>query len=138
MKNLLLVILACCIFGFTGGTGAEEFSAEGSKVLKQIGIPIYPAAKYANGTTGDITSFRFASSDELKKVRDWYREKFPQWAIYNEYGSWILYNGKAGGGPAEYMYKNQIMVLENKNLQEWFGLPASMTTEIVIMLPIAE
>ena len=136
MKNLLIVILACCVFGFTGGAVAEDLSAEGSKVLKQIGVPTYPAAKYANGTTGDIISFRFASSDNVKKVRDWYRKKFPEWALTSEYGSWILYNGKSGGGPAEYMSKHQILIMENKNLQQWFGLPASMTTEVIISLPM--
>jgi hypothetical protein len=27
------------------------------------------------------------------------------------------------------------MVAENENLQEWFGLPAGMKTEVVIALP---
>ena len=138
MKNLLLITLACCVFGFTSGIGAEELSAQGSKVLKQTGIATYPSSKFVNGTTGDITSFRFASSDNVNKVREWYRKKFPKWAIEDRYGSWILYNGKAGGGPAEYMYKNQVLIMENKNLQQWFGLPASMSTEIIISLPIAQ
>ena len=138
MKNLLIITLACFVFGFTVSIGAEELSAEGSKILKQIGIPVYPGSKFINGTTGDITSFRFASSDGEKKVRDWYREKFPKWALENNYGSWILYNGKPGGGPAEYMYKNQILVQENIMLIEWFSLPASMTTEIIISLPLSE
>lgn len=134
----MMVILACCVLSLSYGAGAAELSAERSKVLKQTGIPVYPASTYVNGTTGDITSFRFASSDEVKKVREWYREKFPEWALNNEYGSWILYNGKPGGGPAEYMSKHQILIMENKNLQQWFGLPASMTTEIIISLPMSE
>jgi hypothetical protein len=136
MKNIMLLVLTCCILTLTYGVSAEELSAERAQVLKQTGIPIYPASTYVNGTTGDITSFRFASSDNVKKVRDWYRKKFPQWALNSEYGSWILYNGKSGGGPAEYMSKHQILIMENKNLQQWFGLPASMTTEVIISLPM--
>ena len=138
MKNIMMVVLTCCVLCITCAVGANELSAQSSKVLKQSGIPVYPAATYVNGTTGDITSFRFASSDNLKKVRDWYREKLPKWALNSEYGSWILYNGKPGGGPAEYMTKHQILVGENKNLKQWFGLPASMTTEILISLPMKQ
>lgn len=138
MKNIMLLVLTCCALSLTFGVGAEELSAQRAKVLEQTGIPVYPAATYVNGTTGDITSFRFASSDDVKKVRGWYRNKFSEWALSDEYGSWILYNGKSGGGPAEYMYKHQILIAENKNLQQWFGLPASMTTEIIISLPMSE
>jgi hypothetical protein len=67
MKSLLIITLACFVFGFTGSIGAEELSAEGSKILKQIGVPIYHGSKFINGTTGGITSFRFASSDSEKK-----------------------------------------------------------------------
>ena len=138
MKNIMMLVLTCCVLSLTFGVSAEELSAQRAQVLKQTGISIYPALTYVNGTTRDITSFRFASSDNVKKVRDWYREKFPKWALYSEYGSWILYNGKSGGGPAEYMSKNQILIGENKNLQQWFGLPASMTTEVIISLPMTQ
>lgn len=138
MKNLLIVLLVCCAFGFTGITGAAELSAQDKKLLKEINIPVYPAAQFVNGSLAGMTGVRFATSDTVKKVRNWYREIFPKWAVDNRYGTWILYNGKPDGGPAEYMSKNQVMVIENKNLQQWFGLPASMTTEIVIMLPLIQ
>jgi hypothetical protein len=138
MKNIMMVVLACCVLCITCAVDANELSAQGLKVLKQSGIPVYPAATYINGTTGDITSFRFASSDNVTKVRDWYREKLPEWALNSDYGSWILYNGKPGGGPAEYMTKSQVLIGENNNLQQWFGLPASMTTEVIITLPMKQ
>ena len=59
MKNIMVMVLTCCVLSLSYGTGAEELSAQSSKVLKQTGIPIYPASAYVNGTTGDITSFRF-------------------------------------------------------------------------------
>lgn len=46
-----------------------------------------------------------------------------------------LYNGEPGAGLSDFMMKNQVMVVTNENLIEWFGLPANMTTEIVIALP---
>jgi hypothetical protein len=136
MKNTMMLFLTCCVLCITYAVDANELSAQGSKVLKQSGIPVYPAATYVNGTTGDITSFRFASADNVKKIRAWYREKLPEWALSDEYGSWVLYNGKPGGGPVEYMTKSQVLIGENNNLQQWFGLPASMTTEVIITLPL--
>ena len=138
MKNLLIVFFACCALCFSVVTAAAELSAEDQKLLKEIGVPPYPDAQYINGSLAGMTGVRFATSDAVEKVRNWYREKFPKWAVDAKYGTWILYNGKPDGGPAEYMTKTQVMVIENKNLQQWFGLPASMTTEIVIMLPMMQ
>jgi hypothetical protein len=46
--------------------------------------------KYLNGITGDMISMRFATPDNVKTLREWYRKKLPEWAVYDEYGAWIL------------------------------------------------
>ena len=114
---------------------ASELSVNDSKTLKQAGIPVYSGLKYMNGITGDMISMRFATSDKVKTLREWYRKNLPKWAIYDEYGIWILYDGKPGGGPANYMTKKNISISENKNLPTWFSLPKNITTEVTITLP---
>lgn len=134
-RILFLFTLLPLVFSGFNSYAEGTLSAGNKDILKKAGIPLYSGLRYVNGGTGDITSMRFASTDDVKTVRDWYRKSLPKWALNDEYGSWILYNGKPGGGPANYMTKNQVMVMENKNLQQWFGLPASMTTEVVINIP---
>jgi hypothetical protein len=58
----------------------------------------------------------------------------PDWALYKEYGGWVLYDGESGKGMAEVMSENQVMVKKNDKLLEWFSLEKNMTTEIVIMI----
>ena len=57
-----------------------------------------------------------------------------KWALYKEYGGWILYDGEPGMGMAGIMSKNQISVKRNDNLPQWYSLDKEMTTEIVIMI----
>lgn len=131
-KFLLVSLLVCQILFLVN---ASELSVNDSKILKQAGIPIYSGLKYMNGITGDMISMRFATSDNVKTLREWYRKKLPKWAIYDEYGLWILYDGKPGGGPTNYMTKINIAIMENKNLPQWFSMPENMTTEVTITLP---
>jgi hypothetical protein len=115
---------------------AGDISAEDAKVLEKAGIPIYKGAQYVNGKLGgEMNGLRLATSAALEEVRAFYRSKFPSWALNDEYGSWILYNGEPGGGPAAYMDKQQVQVMENKKLNEWFGIDKNLTTEIVIVVP---
>lgn len=138
MKKLLTLFLMCIALGFAHVTNADGLADKDSKILQQAGIPVYPGLKYVNGSLGGPMGVRFAGTDSVEKVRQWYQKKFPDWAVNKEYGSWILYAGKAGGGPAEYMTKKQIMIVENTKLSEWFGLPPAMKTEVVIVVPDAQ
>lgn len=135
-SKLLLVSLLVCQPLFL--VNASELTVNDSKTLKQAGIPIYPGLEFMNGITGDLISMRFATSDNVKILREWYRKKLPKWAVYDEYGIWILYDGKPGGGPANYMTKKNISIMENTNIPQWFSMPANMTTEVTITLPGAK
>lgn len=114
---------------------AQGLSPKDAAVLKGAGIPVYQGAKYINGQLGGISGVRFVSSADLEEVRAFYRSALPGWALNSQYGTWILYNGKPGGGPATYMNKQQVMVVKNMKLSSMFGLDKEMTTEIMIVVP---
>ena len=115
---------------------AADLPAKDTTILKEEGIPVYAGAEYVNGRLGEsMQGLRLVSPADLEEVRAFYRSELPSWALNAEYGSWILYNGEAGTGPAAYMGKQQVMVVENKMLPEWFGLDESKTIEIVIVVP---
>jgi len=138
MKKIMrLILTGCLLLVFSAGIAlAADLPARNVPILKEAGIPLYKGAQFTNGGLGDeLVGARFASSASVEDVRAFYREKFPAWALNAEYGSWILYNGKPGGGPAAYMGKQQISVRVEKNLPEWFGLAKNMTTEIIIVVP---
>ena len=138
-NNLFIMLLSVLpLLVFSVNSFAENTLPDKDKtILEQAGIPVYPGLQFVNGTLSGMVGVRFACADDAEKVREWYRSKLPEWALNDQYGSWILYNGKPGGGPAEYMSKNQVMVNKSENLQEWFGLPADVTTEVIIALPEA-
>ena len=115
---------------------AADLPAKDAKIMEEAGIPLYKGAEFINGGLGDeLVGARFASSAPVEDVRAFYRDKFPNWALNAEYGAWILYDGEPGGGPAAYMGKQQISVVTNKNLPEWFGIAKNKTTEIIIVVP---
>jgi hypothetical protein len=128
ISSLVLILSAVIVL-------AADLPAKDAKILEDAGIPVYKGAEYVNGQLGGIMGLRLATSATLEEVRAFYRSEFPSWALNAEYGSWILYNGEPGSGPAAYMEKQQIMVAENKNLTEWFGIDKSKTTEIMIVVP---
>jgi hypothetical protein len=132
-SKIIVISLLVCQTLFL--VNAAELTVNDSKTLKQAGIPVYPGLEFINGITGDLISMRFATSDNVKALREWYRKELPKWAIYDEYGIWILYDGKPGGGPANYMTKKNISISENTNIPQWFSMPANMTTEVTITLP---
>jgi len=135
-KSVRLAITCILALAFSAGIAlAVDLPARDAKILKEAGIPVYQGAEYTNGALGGEMGVRFASSAPVEEVRAFYREKFPTWALNAEYGAWILYNGKPGGGPAGYMGKQQVMVVNNKNLPSWFGVDKSKTTEIIIVVP---
>lgn len=127
----LLTLLLLSFDSFAG----NAISPSDQAILDKADIPLYPGMQYTNGSLGGMMGVRFASADPTQKIRAWYREKFPQWALNDQYGSWILYDGKPGGGPMAYMNEKQVMIVENKELPQWFNLPPSMTTEVVIVVP---
>ncbi len=133
-KRTWVVVLVCLLF--SGISLAADLTARDVKILKEAGIPLYDEAEFLNGGLGDeVVGARFASSASVNDVRDFYQKKFPSWALYAEYGGWILYDGKPGKSPAAAMGKKQIAVAYNKNLPAWFGVPKDQTTEILIVVP---
>ena len=102
------------------------------KLISDRGVPIYSKTTFIYGNK-DV-GFRFASNIPAEEVQNWYRQQLPKWALYKEYGGWILYDGVPGKGMTVVMSHNQVMVRRNENLPEWHSLDKNMTTEIVIMI----
>ncbi len=128
LSGLVLILAAGIVL-------AAGLAPKDAKILEDAGIPVFQGAQFVNGSLGGDMGARFAISAPVEDVRAFYKAKFPSWALNDEYGSWILYNGEPGGGPAAYMGKQQVSVVENKNLPSWFGLDKSMTTEIIVVVP---
>ena len=136
-KKIQIVLASCLVLILSAGIAlAGDLPEKDEKILQGAGIPVYKGSEFINGGLGDeLMGARFASSAAVEDVRAFYRDKFPNWALNAEYGAWILYVGEPGSGPAAYMGKQQISVVTNKNLPEWFGLAKNMTTEIIIVVP---
>ena len=113
---------------------AENLPASDSKLIKEAGIPIYSEATFINGSK-DV-GYRFATKKSPDDVRTWYTAQLPTWSVYQEYGGWILYDGKPGIDLGTLMSKHQVSVQTNEQLHDWFGLDKAMSTEIVIMFPM--
>jgi hypothetical protein len=128
MKNLFIIL--CLVFSIN--VYAESLQSSDSKLIDAAGIPIYPGAVFVQGNK-DL-GYRFASNTPPEKVQDWYRQKLPKWALFNEYGGWILHDGEAGINMGEVLSRNQISVQQNDNLPQWHAIDKTMTTEIVIMI----
>ena len=128
MKRLFVIlILICSVSAF-----AADLSTSDAKLISDKGVPLYTKVSFVNGSK-DV-GFRFASSTSPEEIQKWYLQQLPKWALYKEYGGWILYDGAPEKGMAEVMSENQIMVKKNDNLPSWFSLEKDMTTEIVIMI----
>jgi len=103
-----------------------------SKLIEAAGVPLFSKAAFVYGNK-DV-GFRFASSTPPEEVQKWYQQQLPKWSIFNEFGSWILYDGAPGSGMGDVMSKTQASIQHNENLPQWHSLDKSMTTEIVIMI----
>jgi len=112
---------------------AGSLSDQDEKLIKNAGIPLYSKARFVYGNSS--VGYRFASSEPVQAVQLWYRAKLSTWPVMDQYGSWIIYNGKPGAGLGEIMSKPQVTVQINDKLPEWHSLDKNMTTEIVIMIP---
>jgi len=128
MNKLFVVFLII----FSVNSYAESLQPLDSKLIKAAGIPLYSKAIFVNGDQ-DI-GLRFATSIPPEEAQGWYRKQLPNWALYNKYGGWILYDGAPDKGMAEVMSINHISIQHNNNLPQWFSLDKNMTTEIVIMI----
>ena len=131
-----MIITALGFMWLLGGVAvAAELSASHTKLLKELGIPLYEDTQFINGGLGDdVVGACFATSAAVDNVRKFYREAFPGWALQSEYG-WTLYDGNPSKSPAAFIGKKSVTVQENKNLPEWFGLSPDMTTKIMIVVP---
>ena len=129
--KLLLVTLMLAVPLATPVTAADLPAADAA-LIESAGVPLYPGAAFATGNK-DV-GFRFATSDEVASVREWYREKMGDWRLFDEYGSWILYPGEPVEGLGELMSRHQPQVQTNENHPEWHSVDKAMTTEIVIMV----
>jgi hypothetical protein len=129
MKRMMVFILIVC---WTIPAYATSLKPEDISLIESAGVPVYPKATFVYGNP-DV-GFRFAASLSAEEVRQWYREKLPQWSVLDAYGSWILYNGKPGAGLGEVMSMNQVLIQKNENLPGWYSVEKNMTTEIVIMI----
>jgi len=112
---------------------AADLPAPDAALIEKAGIPVYGKSVFAYGNAS--VGFRFASAEPPETVRQWYRDKLSSWAVFDQYGSWILYNGKPGIGMGELMGMNQVLIQANENLPAWHSLDKNMTTEILIMVP---
>ena len=128
MKKMFIVLFVV----FSANSYAASLQPSDLKLIKAAGIPLYSKATFVYGNKS--VGFRFASSTPPEEVRKWYRQELPKWALFNDYGSWILYDGAPRIGMVEVMSKNQVSVKHNDNLPQWHSLDKNMTTEIVIMI----
>ena len=128
MKKILVILLIV----FSVNSFAASLTSSDSKLIQDAGVPIYSKAIFVYGSK-DV-GFRFASSSPPEEVQKWYRQQLPKWALFSEYGGWILYDGGPGMGMAEVMSENQVSVQRNDDLPQWHSLDKNMTTEIVIMI----
>ena len=129
MKKMIILLLLV----FSVNSYAASLPSSDAKLIEGAGIPIFSGATFAVGNQ-DV-GFRFVTSKTPEEVQQWYLQKLSKWTLFNQYGSWILYNGPQGVGLGEIMSKNQGAVQKNENLPQWHSLDKSMTTEIVIMVP---
>lgn len=120
-------------FMFCASAFAGNLIVNDSDLIKEAGIPIYKNSTFVYGNK-DV-GFRFASKDSPEKIRQWYRENLSKWSLFEEYGSWLLYDGKPGLGMGGVMSTNQVSIQKNDQLPTWYSLDKNMTTEIVIMVP---
>ena len=137
LKRMLIVVLSCVLF-IPSVSLSEELSASDRKMLEKAGIPPYPEAvlygRVESMTTGTIT-FSFATSDNLEKVRDWYKEKLSGWGVTEYFGSFGIYRGKEGLEWMEAMVNDNVVIDEDKNMHQWYEqLKPNMTTLVKITL----
>ena len=124
-------ILALIFISISVNTFSQDILSADAKLINDAGILIYPNSTYING--GKDVGYRYVSNEKPEVIQEWYRQQLSTWALYAEYGGWIIYDGEAGLGIGDLMMTlNQVSVQHNENLPEWFSLDKDVTTEILI------
>lgn len=135
MKTWRTIAVTAGLLWSLGVWAGDEIPANYQAAIDAANVPAYPGAVFC---TGDPASgMRLATSDSVETVRNWYRAQLPDWNTYEGYGSWILYAGPADASMTVVFSNYQVSVKENAEIPNWHGLPADMTTEIVIALAVA-
>ena len=130
-KIVFLIILVIWIIPTC--LAAQDIPASVKSKLNSKGFNIFPTAVYC---TGDISiGVRFATDEQPEKVREWYKAQYPKWAVLDQYGSWILYDGPPGAGMGQVMSGKQILIKKTEQLPSWHSLSSNMTTEIMASFP---
>jgi len=130
VKRLILAVICLSVVAYAFSAELDKAEAQ---LIESAEVQIYPSADYLNG--GPEVEYRFGTTKTPEEVRAWYKNQLPTWSLYEEFGGWILYDGKPGVGMAGVMTSNQVSVQKNELLQEWFGVDKAMSTEIVVMIP---
>ena len=130
MRKLLFALL--CLAA-VGTVRAADLPTADAGIIKSAGVPIFDKAVFVIGNK-DV-GYRFATSEKPEAVRTWYRDKLSSWAVFDKFGSWIMYQGKAGAGLSAIMTSKQVSIVTNAKIVEWHKLKNDMTTEIVIKVP---
>ena len=130
---MLKILIATIFLAITAGAFGEILPVEDSALIDGAGIPIHPDATFVYGNSQ--LGFRFATSESPEAVRKWYLEHLKEWALLEDMGLWILYNGPKGlGFPEFFMSRSHVTVSMNDELPDWHSLDEGMTTEIVLMI----
>lgn len=112
---------------------AASLPDQDEQLIKSAGIPLYSKADFVYGNSS--VGYRFATSEPVETVRAWYKKKLSSWSVFaDEFGTWIIYQGKPGAKMGGFLQNNRVSVQTNDKLPEWHALDESMTTEIVIMV----
>jgi hypothetical protein len=84
MKKMFIILFLV----FSVNTYAASLQSSDFKLIEAAGVPLFSKATFVYGNK-DV-GFRFASSTPPEEVQKWYRQQLPKWALFNEYGGWIL------------------------------------------------
>lgn len=128
MKKVLVIVM---LFLATSAYAASLQPTDAA-LIKGAGVPTYAKATFVYGSK-DV-GFRFATNVSPDEVKQWYRDQLSSWALFDQFGSWILHNGAPSAGMGDVMSQNQVMIQKNDQLPGWYALSKDMTTEIVIMI----
>ena len=113
MRKLLFALL--CLVA-VGTVRAADLPAADAGIIKSAGVPVFDKAVFVTGNK-DV-GYRFATSEKPEVVRTWYRDKLSSWAVFDQFGSWIMYQGKAGAGLSAIMTSKQVSIVTNAKIVE--------------------
>lgn len=136
MNRLIGALFLCLLLPPLSFQARADMPADTAAQIEQAGIPIYPGAVYC---IGDVQiGIRLATDDDLEAVRQWYRDKLPDWGLMTDWGLWVLHDGGPIKSGADLMSDSltSITIGEQAMMPGWYGLDADMTTEILLKAPV--